>query len=177
MFRPQCFVSFGDSDGEDFAFTKCNADGTFTLTNLPDGIWRITVFDQWNDMIVDGLSTPVFLSGGKVTDIGDVAEQQWQQNVYTRTFVDDNKDGVSQASEGGIPLINTTVRFRDGSMANNLATDFTGAANFTETFPLFNWYVVETDPTLYKTTGIHPVYNTGGPADGSASCGVTGYPP
>ena len=173
----QCFVSFGDPDGEDFAFAKCNADGSFLLTGLPDGNWRLTVFDQWNDQIVDGLSTPVSLSGGKLTNLGDVAEQQWQQNVYTRTFVDDNKDGVSQASEGGIPLINTAVRFRDGSLANNLATDFTGTANFTETFPLFNWYVVETDTTRYKTTGIHTVNDNGGPADGSASCGVTGYPP
>ncbi|HTY98756.1 MAG TPA: Ig-like domain-containing protein, partial [Rhodocyclaceae bacterium] len=41
----QCYVSFGDPDGEDFAFTKCNADGSFTLTGLPDGDWRITVFD------------------------------------------------------------------------------------------------------------------------------------
>src|SRR2546422_2044939 len=30
----QCYVSFGDPDGEDFAFTKCNSDGTFTLTGL-----------------------------------------------------------------------------------------------------------------------------------------------
>jgi hypothetical protein len=173
----QCYVSFGDSDGEDFAFTKCNDDGTFTIANLPDGVWRITVFDRWNDQIVDGLSTPVFLQGGKVTDIGDVAEQQWQQNVYTRTFVDDNKDGVSQSDEAGIPLINTAVRFRDGSLANNQLTDFTGTANFNETFPLFNWYVVETDTTRYKTTGIHTVYDAGGPADGSPACGQSGYPP
>ena len=33
----QCYVSFGDPDGEDFAFTKCDANGTFTLTGLPDG--------------------------------------------------------------------------------------------------------------------------------------------
>ncbi len=175
----QCYVSFGDSDGEDFAFTKCNADGTFTLTGLPDGVWRITVFDRWNDQIVDGLSTPVFLKGGVVTDIGDVAEQQWQQNVYTRTFIDDNKDGISQSSEAGIPLINTTVRFRDGSLANTSLTDFTGTTNFNETFPLFNWYVVETDTTRYKTTGIHTVYDAGGPTDGSPSCGngTNGYPP
>src|SRR5882762_3631841 len=57
----QCYVSIGDADGEDFAFTKCNVDGTFTLSGLPDGDWRITVFDQWNDMLVDGLSTPVRL--------------------------------------------------------------------------------------------------------------------
>jgi hypothetical protein len=173
----QCYVSFGDPDGEDFVFTKCNADGTFTLTGLPDGNWRLTVFDQWNDMIVDGLSTPVFLSGGKAVNLGDVAEQQWQQNVYTRTFIDDNKDGVSQANEAGIPLINTTVRFRDGSLGNNLLTDFNGVANFNETFPLFNWYVVETDTTRYKSTGIHTVYDMGGPADGSPSCGQIGYPP
>ena len=173
----QCYVSFGDPDGEDFAFAKCNDDGTFTLSGLPDGQWRLTVFDRWNDQILDGLSTPVYLSGGGTTNIGDLAEQQWQQNVYTRTFIDDNKDGVSQTSEAGIPLINTTVRFRDGSLANNVVTDFTGTANFNETFPLFNWYVVEADTTRYKTTGIHTVYDMGGPADGSASCGVTGYPP
>ena len=56
-----CYVSFGDPDGEDFAFTKCNADGTFTLSGLPDGDWRVTTFDQWNDQLVDGLSTPVRL--------------------------------------------------------------------------------------------------------------------
>lgn len=173
----QCYVSFGDPDGEDFAFARCNDDGTFTLSGLPDGQWRLTVFDRWNDQIVDGLSTPVYLTGGKTTNLGDVAEQQWQQNVYTRTFIDDNKDGVSQSDEAGIPLINTTVRFRDGSLANNQLTDFTGTADFNETFPLFNWYVVETDTTRYKTTGIHTVYDMGGPADGSASWGVTGYPP
>src|SRR6202008_5045414 len=51
----QCYVSFGDADGEDFAFTKCNADGSFNLSGLPDGDWRITVFDQWNDRCVYGL--------------------------------------------------------------------------------------------------------------------------
>src|SRR5438445_3700117 len=57
----QCYVSFGEPDGEDFAFTKCNADGTFTLSGLPDGDWRVTVFDQWNDILVDGLWAPVRL--------------------------------------------------------------------------------------------------------------------
>src|SRR5581483_11872439 len=69
----QCYVSFGDPDGEDFAFTKCNADGTFTMTGLPDGDWRVTTFDQWNDQLVDGLSTPVRLNhavNGGVTNMG-----------------------------------------------------------------------------------------------------------
>jgi hypothetical protein len=176
----QCYVSFGDPDGEDFAFTKCNADGTFTLSGLPAGDWRVTVFDQWNDLLVDGLSTPVGITGsatGQTVNLGDIATTQWQANLYTRTFIDDNKDGISQASEAGIPFANVAVRLRDGSLENLLVTDFTGTANFNETFPLFSWYTVETDVTRYKNTGTHVVYDVGGPADGSASCGTTGYPP
>ena len=91
----QCYVSIGDPDGEDFAFTKCAADGTFTLTGIPDGNWRVTVFDQWNDRLVDGLSTPIGLTGGSrsaTTNMGDIAINQWQANLYTRTFIDDSKD-------------------------------------------------------------------------------------
>jgi hypothetical protein len=190
----QCYISVGDPDGEDFAFTYCNPDGTFTITGLPAGNWRLTTFDEWNDMIVDGLSTPIGLGAGSTScpggstttgtgssavnncNMGDIATSQWQANVLTRTFIDDNKDGVYQPGEGGVSLVNTAVRYRDGSLANNLGTDFDGVANFNETFPLFNWYVVETDVTRYKTTGIHTVYDAGGPADGSTSCGVAGYP-
>ncbi len=174
----QCYVSFGDPDGEDFIFTKCNGDGTFTLTGVPAGDWRVTVFDQWNDALVDGLSTPVRVSaGGGTVNMGDIATTQWQTNLYTRTFIDDNKDGISQSSEAGIPFANVAVRLRDGSLENLLVTDFTGTANFNETFPLFSWYTVETDVTRYKNTGTHVVYDVGGPADGSPSCGTTGYPP
>ena len=170
----QCWVSLGDPDGEDFMFTKCDANGNFTFTGVPSGDWRIVLGDQWNDGIIDGLSTPVGVPVGsnQTINMGELPVQQWQSNLYTRTFIDDNKDGVYQSSELGIPFLNTTVRYRDGSMANNLLTDFTGTANFNETFPLFNWYVVETDNTRYKTTGTHTVYDVGGPADGT-SCGGT----
>jgi hypothetical protein len=185
----QCYVSFGDPDGEDFAFTKCNPDGTFTMTGLPDGDWRITTFDQWNDQLVDGLSTPVRLTHGANTacggptasaticDVGDIAANQWQANFYTRTFLDTNKNGVSDkdangvATEPGLALVKTNVRFRDGSFSNRNNTDLNGFAGFNEEFPLFNWYVIETDVSRYKNTGTHVVYDSGGPADGSASCG------
>jgi Abnormal spindle-like microcephaly-assoc'd, ASPM-SPD-2-Hydin/Bacterial Ig domain len=180
----QCFVSVGDADGEDFAFTKCNADGTFKLTGLPDGDWRITTFDQWNDQLVDGLSTPVRLDHTNPSsgNIGDIAATQWQTDLYTQTFIDDDKSGVSKNKQVGIPFANVAVRLRDGSLENLLVTDFTGTANFNETFPLFSWYTVETDTTRYKNTGTHVVYDAGGPADGTlTTCGGTvsgtGYPP
>ena len=187
----QCYVSVGDADGEDFAFTKCDKDGNFSLSGLPDGEWRITTFDQWNDQLVDGLSTPVRL--GSVTpvcpgtgstqykcNIGDIAANQWQANFLTRSFIDINGDGVSNVvngvpSEPGLALVKTNVRFRDGSYSNRNNTDLNGFAAFNEEFPLFSWYVIETDVTRYKNTGTHVVYDAGGPADGSADCvpGIT----
>ncbi len=181
----QCYVSFGDPDGEDFAFTKCNADGTFTLNNMPDGDWRITTFDQWNDQLVDGLSTPVRLgsstdlcpgtgSSTNVCNMGDIAANQWQANIYTSTFFDLNKDGVRDNDangnqEPGLSLVATNIRFRDGSFSNFNNTDLSGNAGFNEVFPLFSWYVVEDDTTRYKNTGTHVVYDAGGPADSTCT--------
>ena len=69
-------------------------------------------------------------------------------------------------SEKGLPLVPTNIRFRDGSFSNFNSTDLDGVADFNEEFPLFTWYVVETDPTRYKNTGTHVVYDAGGPSDG-----------
>ena len=172
----QCYVSFGDADGEDFAFTKCNADGSFSISGLPDGSWRITVFDQWNDMLVDGLSTPVLLGGGQTTDMKQIAMNQWQANIYTSTFFDKNGNGVRDSNETGLTLVNTNIRFRDGSYSNFNNTDLSGNAGFNEIFPLFSWYVVETTSTRFKSTGTHVVYDAGGPADGTP-CGTSTTPP
>jgi hypothetical protein len=185
----QCWVSLGDPDGEDFMFTFCDADGNFKFANVPGGAWRITMGDQWNDQIIDGLSLPVNIGcissapnttispstcpGGQSLNMGHLSSQQWQANVYTRTFVDDNKNGIWDPDEIGIPQVYARVYYRDGHTANSLLTDNDGVANFNETFPLFNWYVVEADTTRYKTTGIHTVYDAGGPADGSPSCTST----
>ena len=182
----QCWVSLGDPDAEDFMFTKCDANGNFKFTGVPGGNWRLTIGDQWNDQIIDGLSTPANVgcvpkapattcTGGKPDlNLGHIGTQQWQANVYTRTFVDDNKNGIRDDGEIGIPLVYTMIHYRDGSRANVLTTDFDGVANFNETFPLFNWYVVTADSGRYKTTGIHTVYDAGGPADGSSDCGTGG---
>jgi len=171
----QCYVSVGDADGEDFAFTKCDDKGNFTLSGLPDGMWRITIFDQWNDMLVDGLSTPVRLSGG-TTPLGEIALNQWQANIYTSTFFDANGNGVRDANETGLTLVPTNIRFRDGSYSNFNNTDLAGNAGFNEVFPLFSWYVIETDANRYKNTGTHVVYDAGGPADGSPGCTSTTVP-
>jgi len=58
------------------------------------------VFDQWNDMLVDGLSTPVRLNGG-TTHMGEIAMNQWQANIYTSTFFDANATGCGTPTKRG----------------------------------------------------------------------------
>ena len=168
----QCYASLGDPDGEDFAFVKCDNNGNFDFRQIPAGNWKLTLFDQWNDQIVDGISTPVGLAANAtVVNLGEIATHQWQANIYTRTFIDSNGDGVSNVgsdgnpTEPGLALVATNIRFRDGSFSNFNNTDLSGAAGFNEIFPLFNWYTIETDTTRYKTTGVHVVYDAGGPTD------------
>ena len=181
----QCYVSIGDPDGEEFGFTKCDADGNFDFKNVPAGNWKITTFDQWNDQVVDGITTPVGMcdpqssiipsnpTGCKaLVQMGEVAVHQWQSDIATRTFLDTDYSGVSDDSKPGLPLVVTNIRFRDGSYSNFNSTDLNGFAGFNEVFPLFNWYVIETDSTRYKNTGTHVVYDAGGPVDGSSPNGT-----
>ena len=186
----QCYVSLGDPDAGDFAFTKCDDSGNFSFSNVPPGNWKITTFDQWNDQVVDGITTAVGLcnvpvssvlgttctyTGPNPLDMGEVAVHQWQANITTSTFIDLNGDGVRQDNEPGLALVATNNRFRDGSYSNFNNTDLSGNAGFNEIFPLFNWYVIETDATRFKNTGTHVVYDAGGPVDGSTPI-VNGTP-
>jgi hypothetical protein len=188
----QCYASIGSPDGADIAFAKCADDGTFILPVIPAGDWRLTIFDQWNDQIVDGISTAVRAgsrtnstlchgsgSSGTICDMGEISVHAWKNNLSTRTFFDTNGDGVSQDNEPGLSLVPTNIRYRDGSISNLNSTDLQGFAGFNEVFPIFSWYVLETDSTRYKNTGTHVVNDAGGPVDGSSgpyACGQGGYP-
>ncbi|MBI3449616.1 MAG: hypothetical protein HY049_11965 [Acidobacteria bacterium] len=168
----QCYVSLGDPGGSDFAFVKCAADGSFTFTGLPPGKHKITVFDQWNDIIVDGLSTGVVLDQNTPSkDLGEIPIMQWRTNLATRTYFDTNGDGVSQTEEPGLPLVSTNLRYRDGSFMGFNNTDLDGYAGFNEIFPFFNWMILEADTARYKQTGVHVIYDAGGPADGTPGGG------
>ena len=176
----QCYVSLGGPDGADFDFSKCDGEGKFSFSHVPVGNYRVTVFDQWNDLLVDGLSTPVVIGGPQCSGTApnlncdfEIPVTQWRTNLSTSTFIDVNGDGVRQDGEPGLPLVATNIRYRDGSIGFFNNTDLEGNAGFNEVFPFLNWLVVETDYTRYKTTGVHVVNDTGGPVDGGAGCDGT----
>src|SRR5207244_4680147 len=77
--------------------------------------------------------------------------------------------GVRDPNQTCLMLAPTHSRFRDGSYSNFSITDLAGNACFNDIFPLFSWYVIETTATRFKNTGIHVVYDAGGPADGTCT--------
>ena len=101
----------------------------------------------------------------------EIAVTQWRTNLYGRIFLDQNGDGVSQDEEPGLPLVPYNIRYRDGSYMGYNNTDLNGFAGFNEVFPFLNWLVVDTDSARYKQSGVHVVYDAGGPVDGTAGGG------
>jgi hypothetical protein len=188
-----CYVSIGPADAEDFAFEKCTTStdstgatkATATFNKMPNGTFKITVFDQWNDIMLDGLVGTIVVNGNTIQEF---PVTQWRTNLYTRTFVDTNGDGVSthdytgtpctapntpagcnsnygNDTEPGLALVHTNIRYRDGSIGFLNNTDLNGYAAWNEVFPFMNWLVVEPSSERYKPTSIHTVYDAGGPVD------------
>ncbi|PYT73623.1 MAG: hypothetical protein DMG39_06100 [Acidobacteria bacterium] len=167
-----CYAALGDPDGATFALTKCDENGNFAFTGIPDGNWGLVVFDQWLDLIVDGSSKTVNVKGGQTLNL-TYAAFTWQAHLWNSTYMDLNGNGIRDANEPGLIQVPTRVRMRNGKFNNAQLTDINGTANFDETFPLFNWYVAETDNTRFRPTGVHVVNDAGGQVDGPSSGGYT----
>ncbi len=163
-----CYVSIGPPEAEDFALGTCDPDGTVTFNNMPNGTFKIAVFDQWNDIVLDGLV-------GSITINGDTTKEwpvtQWRSDISTYTYIDNNRDGLPEDGEPGLALVNTNIRYRDGSIGFFNNTDLAGSAGFNEVFPFMNWLVVETTSTRFKPEATHTVYDAGGAVDGTTGGG------
>jgi hypothetical protein len=169
----QCFATLGDTDGLTFALAKCDPDGNFTFTGIPDGNWAVTVFDMWDDLLVDGSSRSITVTGGNTgTTLNmEYGSFSWQSHLWTNTYMDTNGNGVQDPGEPGLLQVPSRIRMRNGKFNNFLLSDLNGQAHFDETFPLFNWYVVESDTTRFRSTGVHVVNDAGGQVDGPSPAG------
>jgi len=164
--QTHCYVSLNSANGTgpNIAFAECNADGSFRLTGVPVGTYQLAVSDQWLDQIMEykTVTVPVGSTGATI-DVRDVPVFSWFTRVETSTYMDLNQNGVRDPGEPGISQIPTRIRFRDGSVSQFIPTDTDGYSPFDELFPLFNWYVVESDTTRFKGTGVHIAVDGGGP--------------
>ncbi len=158
-----CYVGLNSQSGTgaNVNFTKCDADGNFTLAGVPDGSYQIVIWDDWLDLIIE--SKDVTVAGNDVP-MGAIPAFSWFQRLETTTFMDEDNSHLPK-NNPGVAQVPTTIRFRDGSFSNKLVTDSSGSATFDELFPLFNWYVVESDTTRFKGSKVHVVVDGGGKPD------------
>jgi hypothetical protein len=175
-----CFAAIGDTDGATIAFAKCDPNGNFSVSGLPDGNYGVVIFDQWDDFILDGSSRPANVHGGpKPTDPGQTLNLEfptftWQTHMWTNTYMDLNGNGIQDAGEPGLIQVPVRVRQVNGKPLNMEFSELDGSANFDETFPAFAWYSVESDTTRFRSTGVHVVNDAGGQLDGSTTFGGNG---
>jgi len=179
-----CYAAIGDTDGATIALAKCDPDGNFTFgaTNgltLPDGDYGIVLFDQWDDLIVDGSSHQVSLTGGQTRNV-TYPSFTWQAHLWSRSYIDTVGQGrptllpdgtLDPAISPGLLQVPTRVRQTNGKFVNTLLSDIGGNSRFDETFPLFAFYTVESDTTRFRSTGVHVVNDAGGQVDGPAPVG------
>jgi hypothetical protein len=174
-----CWGTIGDTDGVTFQLAKCDPNGNLTFTGIPDGSWGVTMFDQWNDLLVDGSSRAITVAGGTTgkTYNMEYGSFTWQSHLWNRTYMDvqglgtpvlDSKGNLDPFFSPGLLQVPVRVRMRNGKFNNTLFSDIGGNTHFDETFPLFNWYVVESDTTRFRGTGVHVVNDAGGQVDGPA---------
>ena len=155
----QCYVSLGAPDSADFAFAKCDAGWQLRSSpDIPVGNFKITVFDQWNDLL---RRRPVHADQGD-GQIGGTPSSRWKSPSrsggrisHGRIFIDQNEDGVSQPRRAGpaAGAVQHPLPRRQLHGFNN--TDLAGYAGFNEVFPFLNWLVVDIDSARHKLTGIH----------------------
>ncbi|MBI1912578.1 MAG: hypothetical protein HYS21_11335 [Deltaproteobacteria bacterium] len=151
---------------------KANADGTFSIPNVPAGDYQLVVWDENLDFIIALLGVKV-TAGGGIQALGDVPVFQWFSRLESIVFYDHNQNGFRdcvtatcdnpQLDDIGIPDVPVNIRFRDGTMYQSLATDTKGFVPFDEVFPFFSWLIAEVDFARLKATGATVIVDAGGP--------------
>jgi hypothetical protein len=177
-----CWAALGDTDGETFALQPCDSAGNVSFSNVPDGTFGLVVFDQWLDLIVDGSSKVINVNHAAACNTASSAGTcnvnygafTWQTHIWNRAYMDTTGKGrpdlladgtLDPATSPGLIQVPFRIRMRNGKFNNTLFSTGAGEAHFDETFPLFNFYVVESDTTRFRGTGVHVVNDNGGALD------------
>lgn len=167
---PVCWVGLNDLSvgiGRGVYAAPCAADSTFSIPNVPDGNYELTIWDANLDYIFASKNITVQngqCNGGSCSLL-DVPVFAWFGRVEQYVFHDANENGIWDAGEEPMPEQGTALRWRDGTVYQAFPTDLGGAAPYDEVFPFFNWLVAEVGFGRFKATGATVVVDDGGPVD------------
>lgn len=164
--------SLGVGEGQGVYAQRANADGTFSIDNVPPGNYQLVVWDDNLDVIIAFKGVTVE-AGATSIALGDVPVFSWFSRLESIVFFDHNQNGFRDCvtaecndpvqDDIGIPEVPVNLRFRDGTVYQSFPTDLSGFVPFDEVFPFFSWLVAEVDFTRMKATGATIIVDGGGP--------------
>jgi hypothetical protein len=132
------------------------SDGTFNITNVPDGSYSIAFWDWNQDYAFDQYN--VTIVGGDIVNEGAVPLLGWFTRIEGHVFIDKNGNGKMDPGEQGVSdflmqILNRTNNAEEGGQ-NVATTNDAGFYQFKEAYPLGNNLVLQFFNTKYKTTGV-----------------------
>ncbi len=134
--------------------------GEFTIPAVPPGEYQLVVWDDNLDLVF--AQTRVTVDGTGDVILGDVPVFQWFTRLENWVYEDLDGNGYFNDGDAPIPEQAILLRFRDGTIYQELPTDGEGFSPFDQVFPFFNWLVAEVDFGRFKATGATITVDDGG---------------
>jgi hypothetical protein len=159
----ECWVGLNDLDALDeqvFVGPCLDDQGHFSIPDVPPGNYMLTLWDFPLDAIID--FRVITVNAGQILNLQDIPIYAWFGNLEGSVFFDENRNGVRDADEPGIPGQAINLRYADGSIYGGGATDPEGNYALREVFPFFYPLIVEVDFLRDEATGMTAVVDNGG---------------
>ncbi|MFN8486061.1 MAG: SdrD B-like domain-containing protein [Caldilineaceae bacterium] len=133
-----------------------NADGAFQITNVPDGDYVLSFWDEDQAYLLT--QATVSIVNGQALDMGVLDVAAWHSQVYGKVCNDTNRNGKCDTGEPGIPGLLLNLLDRDNKVAfygdNTATTDNSGNYRFPRTYPLGQWVVTQGYWEQFYTVGV-----------------------
>ena len=133
-----------------------NVDGTFQITNIPDGDYVLTFWDEDQAYLLTQAN--VSIVNGQALDMGVLDVAAWHSQVGGKVCNDTNRNGKCDTGEPGIPGLLLNLLGRDNSVQfygdNTATTDSNGNYNFPRAYPLGQWVVTQGYWEQFYTVGV-----------------------
>ncbi|HWQ14416.1 MAG TPA: IPT/TIG domain-containing protein [Roseiflexaceae bacterium] len=128
-----------------------NANGTFTIPNVPPGLYQLVIWDAPLDHIIQFVTVQV--GAGQVVNLGDIGIPRWFGQIRGSVFIDSNENGIRDPGEGGLANQDLDTRFKDGTIQYTTFSDSSGNYVFPEVFELEHFAIAEVGYGRLKHTG------------------------
>jgi len=153
--RPYIALSNLNTGDQMVYMQRANADGTFSINNVPNGSYLLTAWDGPQSYLIDFYNVTV--NNGDV-NMGNVFLTGWFANFHGSVFIDTNADGIRQSTEKGLAGQWVSLRSRGNNVVQHgstgATTDANGYYDIKNGYPFTAWQIMEVYNDRYHTTGI-----------------------